>query len=173
MAVCVNPALPFGPQHSPTPQTMDTPPEPAANADAAPAASAVVLHVYQQARSRLACLGMGLGLGIYHTGIEVDGTEYWFGSGAEGGIVSQAPGQMPPETGWRPLLCIELGSAPAGQDAVLDAVCADFRPETYHLFHRNCNHFTLAVATRLGLQQHYPAWVNRAASWLAFFVPRG
>ena len=55
-----------------------------------PRPEAVVVNVYDlHPRPELNDLLFPLGLGVYHSGIQVHGTEYTFGSG--GGVFSHAP----------------------------------------------------------------------------------
>lgn len=80
--------------------------------------------------------------GIWHTGIVVYGTEYYFG----GGIQAGPPGRT--HFG-RPLQAIDLGETQVPKDLFLEfleGVTVQFSFETYDLMSNNCNNFSNAAA---------------------------
>jgi len=124
----------------------------------------VILNVYEPTQGQSSVMGMG----IFHTGIEVSGVEYAYGGGSvsASGVYTQTPRQAPPGSNWRFKMSQRLGKAkiPAAKIAsALDKVREQFKADEYHVTGRNCNHFTEAAATALGVELNYPAWVNRAA----------
>jgi len=134
----------------------------------------VILNVYEPAKGQS---GMP-GFGIFHTGIEVNGTEYSFAgspdAGSGTGVLSQVPRATPAGGEWKFKQSISLGFVQSSReefDRILRELSDAFPANTYDLVYRNCNHFTTAVAKRLGLEKNYPSWVNRAASWGQTFTP--
>lgn len=113
-----------------------------------------------------------IGLGLYHSGVEIDGREYVFGSGS--GIADVAP-RSAPNAIFR--ASIPMGSFDGGSREVaraVDELRSTFPESGYDLVSRNCNHFADALVFEL-LRKHIPAWVNRAAmfgSCIACLVPR-
>lgn len=80
--------------------------------------------------------------GIWHTGIVVFGTEYYFG----GGIQAGPPGQT--HFG-RPMQVVDLGSTQVPKELFLEfleGVTSQFSFETYDLMSNNCNTFSNAAA---------------------------
>ncbi|KAK4785633.1 hypothetical protein SAY86_002322 [Trapa natans] len=80
--------------------------------------------------------------GIWHTGVVVYGTEYFFGGG-----IQQAPvGTTPYGT---PLRVVELGITHVPQDVFdmyLEEISPRYTAETYSLLTHNCNNFSSEVA---------------------------
>jgi len=138
-----------------------------------PAATAIILNVYEPSRPQQSLPGFG----IFHTGIEFAGVEYSFAGGPEAGngtgVMTQRPRDTPAGGDWKFKEAIELGTVQvtnAEFDRTLQELKDAFPANTYNLVHRNCNHFTTAVAKRLGVHSKYPSWVNRAATWGAMFT---
>lgn len=133
----------------------------------------VILNVYEPAKSQSQMPGFG----VYHTGIEFAKQEYSFAGGPDAGsgtgVMSQVPRATPAGGDWKFMQAIELGSVTVEYkefDRVLQELKEAFPANTYDLIHRNCNHFTTAVAKRLGVHGKYPSWINRAASWGSVFT---
>jgi len=103
----------------------------------------VTLYVYDLSMGLANQLSRGLVgrhfEGIWHTGIVVYNTEYFFG----GGIQRLPPGMTPYGV---PVKKIELGTTTIEKDVFeqfLQSLARDrFRPDRYHLFDNNCNNFT-------------------------------
>ncbi|GAM26092.1 hypothetical protein SAMD00019534_092670 [Acytostelium subglobosum LB1] len=75
---------------------------------------------------------------IYHTGIVVYNTEYYFG----GGILHDRPHQTPYG---QPMEVIELGNTDIPQEVFVDfleGMRSRFSMDSYHLIDNNCNHFS-------------------------------
>lgn len=167
----------------------------------------VVLNVYAlatdgpemgRAASFLTRFLPSLGMGAYHTSLELDGYNYTFAAGA--GIVKSSVrnnNSLPLHASFQE--SIPLGSCRLrnrGQVATILKILGDhfFSPTSYHLVHRNCNHFTETLATALILHdellsafsteenndnnnnsknrknkpiqrlESFPDWINRLAS---------
>jgi deubiquitinase DESI2 len=106
-----------------------------------------------------------LGLGLHHSGVEISGREYSYGSG--GGIFEGPPRTAP---GARFRCQVELGTIDAGigskeLNRALDELRhhRGFGPNGYNLVRRNCNHFCNALSWQL-LRRPIPAYVNRLAN---------
>eukprot|EP00544_Gedaniella_sp_CCMP2646_P011794 CAMPEP_0202484384 /NCGR_PEP_ID=MMETSP1361-20130828/3466_1 /ASSEMBLY_ACC=CAM_ASM_000849 /TAXON_ID=210615 /ORGANISM="Staurosira complex sp., Strain CCMP2646" /LENGTH=218 /DNA_ID=CAMNT_0049113005 /DNA_START=95 /DNA_END=751 /DNA_ORIENTATION=+ len=140
----------------------------------------VVLHVYELQPSGNASffsrmLG-SLGHGAYHTSLEVDGYRYTFAANA--GIVKTASRNegVPPGATYKEAIPLGSCSCTRGEiNAILKNLGENFHGRSYHLVHRNCNHFTATLATAIilndqlvdpkqGRLNSYPEWINRLAS---------
>lgn len=108
------------------------------------------------------------GFGIYHSGLQVLGTEYTFAGGDfDGcGVQEQVPKVTPTGSTWQFKETIDLGKTHLTDNevrAVLSGIRASFPARSYNVMAKNCNHFTETLSVRLGVSHAYPAWVNRAA----------
>lgn len=111
---------------------------------------------------------------VYHTGVELDGAEYTFaGTGTQStGVFSHRPRQLPAATplaqteqGWKFKQTVDLGPCPYSKQDVKEMITylsSQFLGNTYHVTSRNCNHFSQAVCTQLGVT--LPQWINMAAN---------
>lgn len=104
-----------------------------------------------------------VGLGLHHSGLEIAGREYSFGSGGSG-IFEHEPKNAP---GARFRCQIDLGSYNGGSKELNQALddirlSGGFGSDGYNLIRRNCNHFCNALSWRL-LRKPIPAYVNRIA----------
>lgn len=106
------------------------------------------------------------GMGVFHTGIEVWGTEYAFGAHCEpeSGVFEVLPREC---AGVRYRLSVTLGETKLTAQEAANAADAlgrtDFLGCSYSLVANNCNDFSKAFAAALGLSNNFPAWVNRLA----------
>lgn len=114
-----------------------------------------------------------VGMGLHHSGVEVDGTEYSFASRG-GGIFFIEPGKA---RGVRFSHQIEMGTLrPNSEEGdqlqqALAELQNDFRPDTYDLVTRNCNHFCEALLVKL-LNKPLPGHVNRMSYvWTTANIP--
>lgn len=102
-----------------------------------------------------------VGFGLHHSGIEINGVEYSFGSG--GGIFEGPPKQAP---GARFRYQLEMGAFEGGSQelnkALDDLRHGGFGNSQYNLVKRNCNHFCDALVWKL-LKVRLPGYVNRWA----------
>jgi hypothetical protein len=123
-----------------------------------PRPEGVFLNVYDL-HPHNSLLGV-VGLGVFHSGLEVHGTEYSFGGG--GGIFSHAPGQA---QGAKFKCRIQLGEVAATSREVERVVegmreSGAWSGDAYRLMGRNCNTFADALSHTL-CGTHIPPWVNR------------
>eukprot|EP00457_Paulinella_chromatophora_P013250 gb/GEZN01013529.1/.p1 GENE.gb/GEZN01013529.1/~~gb/GEZN01013529.1/.p1 ORF type:complete len:261 (+),score=51.86 gb/GEZN01013529.1/:58-783(+) len=123
----------------------------------------ILLHVYEPTEQQMSMPGFG----VYHSGVEIAGTEYTFagGPGQSGtGVMSHRPKAAPPGSPWKYKQTEDLGPLQmdrAKLTSVLDNLKREFPAKDYDLMAKNCNHFTEAFVTALGAT--FPSWVNRAA----------
>ena len=118
----------------------------------------------------------GAGVGFYHSGVEVAGREWTFGSGSGSGTGVME--HRPRETGLVLRESILLGETELSTTDV-EAQAWDlgrdlFQAARYNLLLCNCNHFAAAYVQALGVAP-LPGWVNRAAllgSWVACLLPK-
>jgi len=102
---------------------------------------------------------------LFHSGLEINGREYSYGSGGSG-IFDDQPRQAPNA---RFRCSIELGSYDGGIDELnraIDVLRHDLGfgdGDNYNLIRRNCNHFCNALSWQL-LRKPIPGWVNRMAA---------
>ena len=84
---------------------------------------------------------------IYHSGVDVFGTEYFFGGGIQG-LPINGPRSFPSLFGMRPMRVVELGTTTKTR-ADLEVWCAAnrqlFTTATYDLLRNNCNNFSDAL----------------------------
>ncbi|EDW66095.1 deubiquitinase DESI2 [Drosophila virilis] len=113
-----------------------------------------------------------LGLGIFHTGVQVYGTEYTYGghSLSNTGIFEMPPRSAEQELGehFHYRQSIQLGHTHFTRDEVhriVEQLGWQFTGNSYHLTNNNCNHFTDSMA-RILCGRQIPGWINR----LAYFV---
>ena len=108
-----------------------------------------------------------LGLGIYHTGVEVLGSEYTFASQA--GIFHHSPKEVPQATFREQLYMGEFNGGHAELKTVVAALSADcFGPNDYDILRSNCNHFADALCRKLVLKSN-PGYINRIADIADYF----
>ena len=102
-----------------------------------------------------------VGLGLFHTGVEIKGVEFSFSNHG----ISRSRPKLPEFGNFREQ--IHIGTFDEGMEFVNSMVAAlsstDFKPGTYDVITRNCNHFSNALCMSL-CSTGIPAWVNRAAS---------
>lgn len=130
----------------------------------------VYLNVYDL--NRLNSYTGPVGFGVYHTGVEVHGTEYSFGGHpySISGIFEMDP-RSAAELGqnFNYKETVLLGQTFLDIESVHEIVQQlgeDFKGYTYHLVHKNCNHFSMAFS-RILCGAEIPNWVNRLASLTA------
>lgn len=121
----------------------------------------VLLNVYDlsPANDYLVVVGMGL----HHSGVEILGREYSYGSG--GGVFDGPPRTAP---GARFRCQLDLGTFEGGKDRLNRALDelrhgGGFGPDGYNLIRRNCNHFCNALVWQLA-RRTIPPHVNRLAN---------
>lgn len=116
----------------------------------------IYLNVYEPAGKNQ---GSVAGFGIYHTGVEINGVEYCFAGGTgldftdvRSGVMEQTPKTTPDRSQWKFKESVELGrvkwTSKQFSDLLKEMQVA-FPASTYHIVHRNCNHFTEFVVSFL------------------------
>jgi PPPDE putative peptidase domain len=125
--------------------------------------SRVQLLVYDLSRGMAATLSqqiLGQRIdGIWHTGIQIFGVEYFFG----GGIQSSPAGIFAQQHQMPPVRILELGQTQKSQTelrAFLQSIHNRFNASTYDLTRNNCNNFSDTVSQFL---------VGKSLSRLTFF----
>ena len=121
----------------------------------------VVLHVYDLSGGMAAQFAPALGIpidGIWHTGVVVHGTEFYYG----GGICADPPGRTPYGT---PVSTHSVGTTGVSRDAftahLRGVLGPAFTAATYHLLDHNCNHFSAAAVAHLcGPDARIPAYIS-------------
>ncbi|CAL5056776.1 unnamed protein product [Urochloa decumbens] len=126
------------------------------------AATPVLLNVYDLTAANDYLYWFGFG--VFHSGIEVHGTEYGFGahdfpsSGVFEVESKTCPGFVYRRTVW-------LGTTDMSQEefrSFIEKLAGKYHGNTYHLINKNCNHFTDDVCQSL-TGKPIPSWVNRLA----------
>lgn len=114
-------------------------------------------------------MAMPATLQFYHSGLEVDGREWTFGSG-EGtgtGVFECRPREVPGFRRSVPLGDLDMTSMEI--ERIAWDLARDYPGRKYNLLTCNCNHFASELAARLGAGP-VPGWVNRLAAVGAWFV---
>jgi len=104
---------------------------------------------------------------IYHSGVELHGTEYLFGGGntQTTGVSLQRPRVPPPGSGWTFYQSVDVAPLTHSRDEVqriITELKVEFSAGSYDLVSKNCNHFSEACCQRL-CGQSIPSWINAAA----------
>jgi hypothetical protein len=121
----------------------------------------VFLNVYDLSPAN-DCL-VPIGMGVHHSGVEILGTEYSFGSG--GGVFEGSPKEA---QGAKFRFQVEMGAFDGGIQELRRALDTlkghggGFGPDDYNLVRKNCNHFANSLCWAL-MRKAIPAYVNRLA----------
>eukprot|EP00484_Ammonia_sp_Unknown_P031005 CAMPEP_0197028794 /NCGR_PEP_ID=MMETSP1384-20130603/8400_1 /TAXON_ID=29189 /ORGANISM="Ammonia sp." /LENGTH=368 /DNA_ID=CAMNT_0042457851 /DNA_START=14 /DNA_END=1120 /DNA_ORIENTATION=+ len=125
----------------------------------------VILHVYQPGPDEQSPIGM-----VYHSGVEVYGSEYFYGGGGGGGtgIMVQKPKSQPRGSTWvyyqSHVISKHINKSREEVREIVSALRQEWKARDYHLTNRNCNHFSDAFVKELcGENVSIPSWVNRLA----------
>ncbi|XP_051135024.1 deSI-like protein At4g17486 [Andrographis paniculata] len=104
------------------------------------------------------------GVGIFHSGVEVYGTEYAFGAHEypTTGVFEVEPRQCP---GFKFRKSILIGTTRLNHDQVRESIehhAKRYWGDAYNLIAKNCNHFSCDICHQL-TGNHIPKWINRLA----------
>eukprot|EP00427_Karlodinium_veneficum_P066514 CAMPEP_0169323340 /NCGR_PEP_ID=MMETSP1017-20121227/9896_1 /TAXON_ID=342587 /ORGANISM="Karlodinium micrum, Strain CCMP2283" /LENGTH=188 /DNA_ID=CAMNT_0009417933 /DNA_START=128 /DNA_END=694 /DNA_ORIENTATION=- len=100
--------------------------------------------------------------GLYHTGVEVYGREWWYGATFDEwttGITWNPPKMNKDHTYKETLLLGYTSMSPMQVWQAIEDMKWEWRGCTYHLLSRNCHHFTDAFCQKLGVNRP-PYWIN-------------
>lgn len=106
-----------------------------------------------------------IGFGAYHSGLEINGVEYTFGSG---GVFSHAPKEAEMDGQCKFRERILLGETQLSSSKIeeqLAHITQQFPGNSYDVVHKNCNHFTEAFSRSIFNKSVQPGWVNRSANY--------
>jgi hypothetical protein len=131
----------------------------------APASTIVRLNVYDLMAGQAQGVLHALGVGLYHTGVEIGGSEWSFGACDAGtGVFSTTPRVALMNSVYRET--VDIGVTTLSQKevaAVIAELSVAYQGSSYDLTRVNCNTFTNALCLRL-TGVGIPPWINRAAS---------
>lgn len=123
----------------------------------------VLLHVYDWGTSGITRLlnSYVQRMGIFHTGVEVYGSEWCFGACEESSRCSGVSRMLPRSHSQHtfrvtvPLGGTKLSLAQVGK--IMEVLKERWAGDTYNVLHHNCNHFSDALCSLLGCSP-VPAW---------------
>jgi len=152
-----------------------------ANANGGLREEPILLNIYEPAPQNGQQQQMSVpGFGVYHTGLEVYGTEYAFvgGDSSSSGIQPQQPRYMPSGATWLYKKTEKMGTTVLTRTQIqtlISKMGSEYPNNSYNLLARNCNHFSDDFCKRISKNKNgIPSWVNRSASMAnAFFGPGG
>jgi len=127
----------------------------------------VVVRVYDLGRTFVTRLHNRLSrdYGMFHTGVEVYGREWSFGMTLDElatGITWCRPAENQDHSFRESIVMGCTSRSPRQVLDIIEQMKAEWRGSSYHVFSRNCHHFSNALCRRLGVGT-MPTWVNELA----------
>jgi deubiquitinase DESI2 len=114
-----------------------------------------------------------VGLGMYHTGVEVLGSEYTFASQA--GVFQHTPKEVPQAVFREQVYMGDFDGGHIELKLIVDAIGDEqFGPNDYNILNRNCNHFASTLCLKL-VRKSTPSYINRLAdigNCLSCLIPK-
>ncbi|KAG0470810.1 hypothetical protein HPP92_017510 [Vanilla planifolia] len=106
-----------------------------------------------------------LGLGVYHSGVQVHGVEYAYGSHDHPttGIYESEPRSCPRFSFRKSILIGNTDLEEREVRILMEELAEGYTGNTYNLISKNCNHFCNDACLRL-TGNAIPRWVNRLAN---------
>ena len=133
-----------------------------------PKGEAIYLNVYSLGGWN--CILNFFGIGVFHSGIEVYGVEYWYGGHEKNcsGIMRSQPGELGLKLEEQILVGFTLMSV---GEVINDILFLDeiWVGSEYEPFSHNCNNFSKDVIWRLCQSDYFPAYINRFSIMKPFF----
>ncbi len=125
------------------------------------------LNVYSVGRWN--CVLNFLGIGIFHTGVQIYDTEYWYGGHDlnSSGVVRSRPGELELRLEERVL----VGYTAMSRDEVgkeVEFLDGLWLGSEYEPFSHNCNDFAKELIWRIGKSDYFPKYINRFAQMKPF-----
>lgn len=139
----------------------------------------ILLNVYEPAPQNGQQQMSMPGFGVFHTGLEIYGTEYSFAGGdsTSSGIQPQQPRYMPAGAPWIYKKTEKVGTTLLTRTQIQTLIAkmgSEYPNNTYNLIARNCNHFSDDLCKRISKGKNgIPSWVNRSASMANAFFGAG
>jgi deubiquitinase DESI2 len=124
----------------------------------------VIANVYDLNESNDMLLNFGLGL--FHSGVQIGGTEYTFASGS--GIFTHSPKEAGGAVFRESVVIGEYSGSNAEIEDIISTLRPAFKGDSYNVLSRNCNHFADEFLNRVvgtGLPPH----INRLAEIGSYF----
>ena len=130
----------------------------------------VYLHIYDLFSSINYYLHP-LGIGIYHTSIQINNTEYWFGGHPEDftGVSEEVPFKNTKQFFFRET--IMLGESSLNYEtirSIIEKIKDKYTGKSYNVISNNCNHFTNELTAELLNKKNIPNFLNRVAYFLQY-----
>ncbi|KAL1519410.1 hypothetical protein AB1Y20_022934 [Prymnesium parvum] len=104
--------------------------------------------------------------GIFHSGVELNGFEWCFGATRKpcSGVFCSLPKRCPFHLYHTSIFLGIAHLSTARCVTLLTQLAREWRGDTYNLLHRNCNHFSLALARELEVETNFPHWLVKHSS---------
>eukprot|EP01080_Neovahlkampfia_damariscottae_P005332 gene5332-9141_t len=107
-----------------------------------------------------------MGLGFYHSGLQIEETEYSF---SQQGVFGSEPKNAPPAVFRESILLGHTNYNYREIESIVDSMKDKFPGNTYNVVANNCNCFSEALAKKLISEVQFPTWINRMAYYSNLF----